>query len=102
MTALFGGWLTMATVAEHQGSRRWPRPGSATPRRQHGGQGNAFRRAVLALYNVTSTQTSTGSVDSAADSYTPIGGFAMLTGMMLGEVSPGGVGTGCIRFCCSP
>ena len=28
------------------------------------------------------------------DSYTPIGGFAMLTGMMLGEVSPGGVGSG--------
>ena len=45
------------------------------------------------LYDVTSTQTSTGSVNSAADSYT-IGGFAMLTGMMFGEVHPGGVGTG--------
>jgi K+-transporting ATPase ATPase A chain len=33
-------------------------------------------------------------VDSAEDSYTPLGGFAVLTGMMLGEVSPGGVGTG--------
>jgi len=47
-----------------------------------------------ALYAVTSTQTSTGSVDGAGDSSTPLGGGALLTGMMLGEVSPGGVGSG--------
>jgi K+-transporting ATPase ATPase A chain len=46
------------------------------------------------LYNVTSTQTSTGSVAGASDSFTPIGGLVLLTGMMLGEVSPGGVGSG--------
>jgi potassium-transporting ATPase potassium-binding subunit len=38
--------------------------------------------------------TSTGSADSSYDSFTPMGGFALLTGMMLGEVSPGGVGSG--------
>jgi K+-transporting ATPase ATPase A chain len=53
-----------------------------------------FGDTSSALYAVTSTQTSTGSVDSAEDSFTPMGGFAALTGMMLGEVSPGGVGTG--------
>src|SRR5665213_777740 len=58
------------------------------------GKETRFGAESSSLYNVTSTQTSTGSVDSAADSYTPMGGFAMLTGMMLGEVSPGGVGSG--------
>src|ERR1035437_5479486 len=47
-----------------------------------------------ALYNVAATQTSTGSIDSAGDSYTPIGGMGLLTGMMMGEVTPGGTGTG--------
>ncbi len=47
-----------------------------------------------ALFGVSSTQTSTGSADSAYDSFTPIGGGALLTGMMLGEVTPGGVGSG--------
>lgn len=32
-------------------------------------------------------------MDSAYDSFNPMGGFALLTGMMLGEVSPGGVGS---------
>ena len=95
MTLLFGGWLTMATVAEHQGN-----PSMAAVGVSDAGVGNLegketrFGVPSSSLYNVTSTQTSTGSVDSAADSYTPMGGFAMLTGMMLGEVSPGGVGTG--------
>jgi len=53
-----------------------------------------FGDTSSALYATASTQTSTGSVDSAEDSYTPMGGFAVLTGMMLGEVSPGGVGSG--------
>src|ERR1035438_9998984 len=53
-----------------------------------------FGDTSSALYATASTQTSTGSVDSAEDSYTPMGGFAVLTGMMLGEVTPGGVGSG--------
>ncbi|MCL2732203.1 MAG: potassium-transporting ATPase subunit KdpA [Actinomycetia bacterium] len=95
MTVLFGGWLTMATVAEHQGS-----PAMAAVSVSDTGTGNTEGKESRigvpssALYDVTSTQTSTGSVDSAADSYTPIGGFALITGMMIGEVSPGGVGTG--------
>jgi potassium-transporting ATPase potassium-binding subunit len=95
MTVLFGGWLAMATVAEHQGN-----PAMTTAGVSDTNVGNMERKETRfgvpssSLYNVTSTQTSTGSVNSAADSYTPIGGFAMLTGMMLGEVSPGGVGTG--------
>ena len=95
MAVLFAGWVTIASVAEHQGN---PAIAAAGVTQQPGGnmEGKETRFGDLSssLYNVTSTQTSTGSVDSAADSYTPMGGFAMLTGMMLGEVSPGGVGTG--------
>ncbi len=53
-----------------------------------------FGATSSALFGVSSTMTSTGSADSAYDSFTPMGGFALLTGMMLGEVSPGGVGSG--------
>jgi potassium-transporting ATPase potassium-binding subunit len=49
---------------------------------------------VSALFGSSSTGTSTGSVDSAHDSYTPLGGGVLLVNMMLGEVSPGGVGSG--------
>lgn len=95
MTVLFAGWLTMAAVAEHQGSPAMAAAGvSQSDTGNMEGKEARFGTPSSVLYNITSTQTSTGSVDSAADSYTPIGGFAMLTGMMLGEVSPGGVGTG--------
>jgi potassium-transporting ATPase potassium-binding subunit len=95
MAVLFGGWLTMAGVAEHQGNPAMSAAGvSDTHIGNMEGKETRFGVPSSSLYNVTSTQTSTGSVDSAADSYTPVGGFAMLTGMMLGEVSPGGVGTG--------
>jgi len=46
------------------------------------------------LFGSVSTGTSTGAVNSAHDSFTPGGGGALLTNMMLGEVSPGGVGSG--------
>jgi len=40
------------------------------------------------------TLTSTGSVDSFHDSYTSLGGATLLFNMMLGEVAPGGTGSG--------
>jgi K+-transporting ATPase ATPase A chain len=95
MVIIFGGWLSIASVAEHAGN-----PAVAAAGITHQGAGNMEGKEVRfgvqqsTFYNVTSTQTSTGSVDSANDSYTPMGGFALLTGMMLGEISPGGVGSG--------
>ena len=53
-----------------------------------------FGDTSTALFGVASTQTSTGSADASYDSFTPIGGFGLLTGMMLGEVTPGGTGSG--------
>jgi K+-transporting ATPase ATPase A chain len=45
-------------------------------------------------FNVAATGTSTGAVDSFTDSYTPLGGLIPLFLMQLGEVTPGGVGSG--------
>jgi len=49
---------------------------------------------ISALFNSSSTGTSTGSINSANDSYTPLGGGVLLFNMALGEVSPGGTGSG--------
>jgi potassium-transporting ATPase potassium-binding subunit len=47
-----------------------------------------------ALFATGTTLTSTGSVDSFHDSYTSLGGATLLFNMMLGEVAPGGTGSG--------
>lgn len=53
-----------------------------------------FGSAMSALFDASATSTSTGASDSTNDSYTPLGGGVLLVNMMLGEVSPGGVGSG--------
>ncbi|WP_431920206.1 potassium-transporting ATPase subunit KdpA [Nonomuraea jabiensis] len=47
-----------------------------------------------ATFGAATTLTSTGAVNSFHDSYTPFGGMMTLFNMMLGEVAPGGVGSG--------
>jgi K+-transporting ATPase ATPase A chain len=47
-----------------------------------------------ATFATATTGTSTGAVDSFHDSYTAIGGATLLFNMMLGEVAPGGTGSG--------
>ncbi|MGL4175527.1 MAG: potassium-transporting ATPase subunit KdpA [Dermatophilaceae bacterium] len=46
------------------------------------------------LFGAATTGTSTGAVNSMHDSYSPRGGGVLLLNMLLGEVSPGGVGAG--------
>jgi K+-transporting ATPase ATPase A chain len=46
------------------------------------------------LFEISTTGTSTGAVNSAHDSFTGLGGGMALVNMLLGEVAPGGVGTG--------
>jgi potassium-transporting ATPase potassium-binding subunit len=95
MAILFGSWLAIASVSEHQANPAVAAAGvTYQPTGNMEGKEVRFGDTSSALYATASTQTSTGSVDSAEDSYTPMGGFAVLTGMMLGEVSPGGVGSG--------
>ncbi len=53
-----------------------------------------FGIPASATFNTSATGTSTGAVDSFTDSYTPLGGAIPLFLMQLGEVTPGGVGSG--------
>jgi len=95
MVFIFGAWVGFTSYAESQ-----PNPAVTAAHVVHQPEGNVVGKEVRfgplssSLYDVASTQTSTGSVDASNDSFTPIGGFGLLTGMMLGEVTPGGVGSG--------
>ncbi|TDD81094.1 potassium-transporting ATPase subunit KdpA [Actinomadura darangshiensis] len=53
-----------------------------------------FGVANSATFAGATTLTSTGAVDSFHDSYTSLGGMMTLLNMMLGEVAPGGTGSG--------
>ncbi|QXG75283.1 potassium-transporting ATPase subunit KdpA [Modestobacter sp. L9-4] len=58
------------------------------------GQEVRFGGPLSALFGTATTLTSTGAVNSLHDSYTPAGGLLTMFNMMLGEVAPGGVGSG--------
>jgi potassium-transporting ATPase potassium-binding subunit len=57
-----------------------------------------FGVATSALYAVATTGTSTGSVNTMHDSLTPLGGLAPLFNLLLGCITPGGVGAGLYGF----
>jgi K+-transporting ATPase ATPase A chain len=59
-------------------------------------EGTEQRFGVLnsATFASATTLTSTGAVDSFHDSYTALGGGVTILDMMLGEVAPGGTGSG--------
>ncbi|MGA9374405.1 MAG: potassium-transporting ATPase subunit KdpA [Mycobacterium sp.] len=53
-----------------------------------------FGVADSAVFAAATTLTSTGAVDSFHDSYTSLGGMVTMFNMQLGEIAPGGVGSG--------
>ncbi|MEV0429344.1 potassium-transporting ATPase subunit KdpA [Micromonospora sp. NPDC050495] len=53
-----------------------------------------FDVANSATFAAATTLTSTGAVNSFHDSFTSLGGLMTMVNMMLGEVAPGGVGSG--------
>jgi K+-transporting ATPase ATPase A chain len=53
-----------------------------------------FGSAVSGLFATITTDTSTGAVIAMHDSLTPIGGLVPLFNLILGEISPGGIGAG--------
>ncbi|MFD7388358.1 potassium-transporting ATPase subunit KdpA [Streptomyces sp. NPDC059852] len=59
-------------------------------------EGKEVRLGVGAssIWAVATTLTSTGAVNSAQSSFTGFGGGIQLLGMQLGEIAPGGVGSG--------
>ena len=53
-----------------------------------------FGQALAALFTATTTGASCGAVNAMIDSFTPLGGLVPLFLIQLGEVLPGGVGSG--------
>jgi len=94
MVLIFGCWVTFTAYAEHQSNPAVAAAGVHSTVGNTEGKEVRFGVPTSALFNVSMTQTSDGAVDSATDSYNPMGGFGPLSGMMLGEVSPGGTGSG--------
>ncbi|MCB5163823.1 potassium-transporting ATPase subunit KdpA [Streptomyces bambusae] len=58
------------------------------------GKETRFGIGASAIFSVATTLTSTGAVNSFHSSYTGFGGGIQLLGMQLGEIAPGGVGSG--------
>ncbi|MFJ6518985.1 potassium-transporting ATPase subunit KdpA [Streptomyces filamentosus] len=58
------------------------------------GKETRFGIAGSSLFSVATTLTSTGAVNSFHSSYTGFGGGITMLGMQLGEIAPGGVGSG--------
>jgi K+-transporting ATPase ATPase A chain len=94
MVILFGVWVGFTSAAEHQNNPAVAAAGIHSTVGNTEGKEVRFGDTTTALFGISSTSTSTGSADGAYDSFTPMGGFGLLTGMMLGEVTPGGVGSG--------
>src|SRR3984957_8984741 len=98
MVLIFGSWVAFTSFAEHQDNPAVVAAGVTTAAGHQVGNTEGkevrFGDTSTALFGVASTNTSTGSADASYDSFTPIGGFGLLTGMMLGEVTPGGTGSG--------
>ncbi|MER7775810.1 potassium-transporting ATPase subunit KdpA [Streptomyces sp. NPDC096191] len=82
--------VVAVTITEyaHPGTASQIAGGAMEGKEQRFGEGNS------SLFAVSTTMTSTGSVNSSHDSYSGLSGGVLLLGMMLGEIAPGGVGSG--------
>ncbi|MGI5118767.1 potassium-transporting ATPase subunit KdpA [Marinactinospora thermotolerans] len=90
MATLFCVSLAATTAAEvHGGGAATQAAGAAME-----GKEVRFGEWASALFATATTGTSTGAVNSFHDSFTPLGGGMVLFNMLLGEVTPGGVGSG--------
>jgi K+-transporting ATPase ATPase A chain len=58
------------------------------------GKETRFGQAASALFATSTTGTSTGAVDSFHSSFTALGGGLLIFNMGLGEIAPGGTGSG--------
>lgn len=90
MAAIFVASTALLTWAETAGAGTAPQLAGGAM------EGKEVRFGIFGstLFGSTSTLTSTGAVNSMHDSYTALGGMMPMINMMLGEVAPGGVGSG--------
>ena len=100
MLILFAALAAIAFVSEQAGNPVMASQGidaSSTAAQSGGnmeGKETRFGIAASALFASATTATSTGAVNSVHDSMMPMGGFVPMFLMQLGELTPGGVGTG--------
>jgi K+-transporting ATPase ATPase A chain len=90
MVVLWTGALVSAIVVENA------HPGIALQAAGAATEGKEVRFGIplSAMFAVSTTMTSTGAIDSTHSSYTGLGGGVLLLDMLLGEISPGGTGSG--------
>jgi K+-transporting ATPase ATPase A chain len=86
-------WVLSASFMTFMEERHW---GSALAVAGSSMNGKEVRFGIpaTALFATSTTLTSTGAVDAAHDSFTALGGGTALFDMMLGEIAPGGTGSG--------
>jgi potassium-transporting ATPase potassium-binding subunit len=100
MTVIFIGFLALCVTAEQRGNPRVAAAGVdiVASAAQSGGnmEGKETRFGITnsALWATATTAASNGSVNAMHDSFTPLGGFAPMVLIQLGEVVYGGVGSG--------
>jgi K+-transporting ATPase ATPase A chain len=90
MATIFLVSLTLLTVVESRGAGTAPELAGGAME----GKEQRFGIAATTLFGSVSTLTSTGAVNGMHDSFTALGGLFPMLNMMLGEVAPGGVGSG--------
>ncbi|MDF3290066.1 potassium-transporting ATPase subunit KdpA [Streptomyces silvisoli] len=93
LAAMFIIWLGFVVLMSWT---EFAHPGAAL-QAAHGameGKEQRFGVGASALFSVSTTLTSTGAVDSFHSSFTAFGGGLDLLAMMLGELAPGGTGSG--------
>lgn len=90
MAALFVVSLVAVSLLEYAGLGTAPELAGGAME----GKEQRFGIFGTTLFGSTSTLTSTGAVNGMFDSYTALGGMLPMLNMMLGEVAPGGVGSG--------
>ncbi|WP_431835623.1 potassium-transporting ATPase subunit KdpA [Cellulomonas sp. Y8] len=90
MGAIFLASTVLLTVVESHGAGAAPQLAGAAME----GKEQRFGIAATTLFGSVSTLTSTGAVNGMHDSFTALGGLFPMINMMLGEIAPGGVGSG--------
>ncbi|MET3804941.1 K+-transporting ATPase ATPase A chain [Nakamurella sp. UYEF19] len=90
MVILWAGSLATALGFENA------HPGAALQAAGAAMEGKEVRFGIpmSSLFEISTTLTSTGAVDSTHSSFTGIGGGTLLLNILLGEIAPGGTGSG--------
>ncbi|KUL59288.1 potassium-transporting ATPase subunit KdpA [Streptomyces sp. NRRL S-1521] len=90
MVTIWAGFTALMMWTEfHHGGPAFDLAGGAME-----GKETRFGIAGSAIFAVATTLTSTGAVNSFHSSYTGFGGGLEMLGMQLGEIAPGGTGSG--------